>query len=70
MLTIGDIILHSGSGINLKFLRVDRSSQSAIESSGILTFGVTFGVINVFGGEVASKSFGGDLEFGSSVSMG
>jgi hypothetical protein len=69
-LTVGDVILHSSPRINLEFLRIDRSSQSTIESPGILSLGVTFGIINVFGGKIAAESFRGDFKFGGSVSMG
>jgi hypothetical protein len=69
-LTIGDVVLHSSSRINLEFLGINRSSQSTIESPGILSLGVTFGIVNVFGGKIAAESFGGDFKFGGSVSMG
>jgi hypothetical protein len=56
--------------INLKFLRIDRSSQSTVESPGILALGVAFGVIDMFSGQVTTESFRGDFKFGGSVSMG
>ena len=69
-LTVGNVILHSSPWINLKFLRINRSSQSTVKSPGILSLGVSLGVINVFSGQVTAESFGGDFKFGGRVSMG
>jgi len=69
-LTIRDIVLHAGSWVDLKFFRIDRSSKSAVESPGILSLSVTFGIVDMFSGQIATESFGSNLKLGGSVSMG
>jgi hypothetical protein len=62
-------ILHSCSGINFKLARVNRSPQARVVSPGIFSISVSLGVIDVFGGKVATQSFFGDLELRGSVTM-
>lgn len=67
--TIGDIVLHAALRIDLKFLWVDRSSQPPIVLSRVFAFGIALWIVNVFGGQVASESFGRNLKLGRGVSV-
>lgn len=67
---VGNIILHPRPRVNLKLPRVNRSAQARVIPARILTFTVTFGVIDVLGGEIASQALGGDFELAGSVAVG
>jgi hypothetical protein len=69
-LTISNVVLHSSVRVDLKFHGIYGTTKSRIIFPWVLAFAITFGIVNVFGGEVDTEPFYGNLEFVGGVSVG
>lgn len=58
---------HTTTRINLKFLRINRWPELAVNLSGVFVVVVVLWIIDMLGRQVASKPFFSDFEFASRV---
>ncbi len=67
---VGDVVLHTGTGIDFEFTRVDRTSQSLVVFTSIFVIGIAKRVIDVFLGPVDTQPLRSDLELLSRITVG
>lgn len=68
--TVCDVILHACLRIDLEFLRIYRPSQSVVIFPGVLSLGISFGVVNVLRRQIAAQALLGDFKLGCGVTVG
>lgn len=65
-----NVVLHARLRVDLELPRVDRATEAGVVLPGILSIGVTLGVVNVLNREVAADALLGGLELVGNVAVG
>ena len=64
----GNVALQPGAGVDGEFLTlIDGTTKTTVVASSIITFRISFRVIDMFGGLIATQSLGCDFEFAGTI---
>lgn len=68
-LTVCNVILHSGPGVNFELPGIHRSPQSTVILPSVFAIGISLRVVNMLSRKVAAESVLGDFKLASSITV-